>query len=139
MAEAGAQAVHTLGCRELSEANPSAKISTIPTSPTRSGKFCFVMDERLFLKCRIVGKDKAKAKGVPFQPVLANNRKSQPLYISCGRSLKMPVPVESHIDTQSEAAWPAPAAGWCIQTWKRRDFVFTGAVGSGCSIKGRQG
>lgn len=50
------------------------------------------MDVRLFLKCRIVGKDKAKAKGVSFQSVVVNNRKSQPLYISCRRSLKTPAP-----------------------------------------------
>lgn len=56
--EAGAQAAQTLGCRELREANP------LPD--TRSGTFCLVLDERLFFKCRIVKKDKAKAKGVPF-------------------------------------------------------------------------
>lgn len=115
-AEAGAQAAHTLRCRELSDANPSAD--------ARSGKFCFVVDTGLFLKCRIVRNDKAKTKGVPFQPVVANSRKSQPLKISCGRSLKMPAPCRKLIllhkvkwhaqDQQFDGAFRLGKKGPCL-------------------------
>lgn len=63
-------------------------------------------------------------------PAVANNKKSQPLYISCGRSLKMPAPWNADsisnsirnadiVVTQSEVAPPGQTVWWCIQIGKK--------------------